>query len=87
MSSRNFPDDSFEFDYPPPMDDNNAPNQLAAHVVSQQSEKDEAAAIVARAVADKASRDADMKKVKAGDMSKDDLQAMINAKLAASKKR
>jgi hypothetical protein len=85
MSSRSIPDDSFEFDYPPPMDD--APNQMAAHVVSQQSEKDEAAAIVARAVADKASRDADMKKVKAGDMSKDDLQAMINAKLAASKKR
>lgn len=85
MSSSSIPEDSFEFDYPPPMD--NTPNQPALSVTSEQSEKDEAAVIVARAVADKASRDADMKKVQSGDMSKDDLQAMINAKLAASKKR
>ena len=85
MSNYSTPEDSFEFDYPPPMD--NTPHQLASTVTSQQSEKDEAAAIVARAVADKASRDADMKRVKSGDMSKDDIQAMINAKLAASKKR
>jgi hypothetical protein len=45
------------------------------------SEKEEAAIIVARAMADKEQRDKDAKKVQGG-MSKEELQALINAKMA-----